>query len=159
MKYLIISDTHGYKNYLEQVLNKSHDIENIIYLGDGINDIFTAKVNRPNLNLIAAVAGNCDVNKTLPTQEILNLNGKKVLVCHGDGYHVKMGLLPLRKRSMALGADIALYGHTHRRYYEYYSGLYMFNPGSVMPSGNPFSCYGIMEIGPRGNVNFSFEEV
>ena len=57
-----------------------------------------------------------------------------------------MGLLPLRKACMDMKIDIALFGHTHRQYYEYYDGIYTFNPGSVMPSANPFSCYGILDF-------------
>ncbi|MBR6518217.1 MAG: metallophosphoesterase family protein, partial [Oscillospiraceae bacterium] len=68
-------------------------------------------------------------------------------VCHGDGYYVKMGLLPLRKRCLAMGADIALYGHTHRQYYEYLEGLYLFNPGSVKPEAEMayIPSYGILD--------------
>ena len=69
-----------------------------------------------------------------------------VFICHGDGYYVKMGLLPLRKACMEMKVDIALFGHTHRQYYEYYDGIYTFNPGSVMPSANPYSCYGILDL-------------
>ncbi len=146
MKCLIISDTHGYKNYLRRVLEKESDIKNVIYLGDGINDLFVIRSEYPDINIIAAVAGNCDVNRGLSTQEILTIEGHRILVCHGDGYYVKMGLLPLRKRCLSMGVEIALYGHTHRQYYEYNSGMYMFNPGSIMPSSNPFSCYGVMEL-------------
>lgn len=146
MKYLIISDIHGCKNYLERILEKESDIKNVIFLGDGLGDIFTLKAAHPDYNVVSAVAGNCDVNKAVPTKEVLNICGHNILVCHGDGYHVKMSLLPLRKACVAMGVDIVLYGHTHRQYYEYFDGLYMFNPGSVMPSSNPFSCYGVMEF-------------
>ncbi|MEG1863173.1 MAG: YfcE family phosphodiesterase [Oscillospiraceae bacterium] len=145
MKYLIISDTHGYKNYLKRILEKEADINDIIYLGDGLNDILTLKAQNPQLNIIA-VAGNCDVNKAVATQELIEVKGFKILICHGDGYSVKMSLLPLRKACLSFGASIALYGHTHQQYYEYFDGLYMFCPGSVMPSANPFSCYGILDF-------------
>ncbi len=145
MRYLVISDTHGYKNYLNRIVEKEEDIKNIIFLGDGLNDILTFKASHPDYNIIA-VAGNCDVNNAVATKEIITVNGYKILICHGDGYYVKMGLLPLRKACMELKVDIALYGHTHRQYYEYYDGIYTFNPGSVMPSANPFSCYGILDL-------------
>ncbi len=145
MRYLVISDTHGYRNYLERVLERQPDIKKIIFLGDGLNDVLNIQAAHPDYEIIA-VTGNCDVNKAVPAQQIININGYKVLVCHGDGFYVKMGLLPLRKACMELGVDIALYGHTHNQYYEYYDGIYMFNPGSVMPSGNPFSCYGILDL-------------
>ncbi len=146
MRYLVISDTHGYKNYLNRILEKENDIKNIIFLGDGLNDIITLKAANPEYNIVSAVAGNCDVNTAMPTKEVISVKGYKIFICHGDGYHVKMSLLPLRKACVSMGVDIALYGHTHSRYYEYFDGLYMFNPGSVMPSANPFSCYGILDM-------------
>lgn len=145
MRYLVISDTHGYKNYLNRITEKESDIKNIIFLGDGLNDILTFKAEHPDYE-ITAVAGNCDVNKSVSTKEILNIKGYRILITHGDGYYVKMGLLPLRKACLDMKVDIALYGHTHQRYYEFYDGMYMFNPGSVMPSANPFSCYGILDF-------------
>lgn len=158
MKYLIVSDIHGCKNYLERILEKESDIKNIIFLGDGLGDIFTLKARHPDYNIVSAVAGNCDVNKAVPTKEILDIKGHKLLVCHGDGYYVKMSLLPLRRACMSMGVDIALYGHTHRQYYEYFDGLYMFNPGSVAPSSNPFSCYGVLEF-VNGNPMFYHREI
>ena len=43
MRYLVISDTHGYKNYLNRILEKESDIKNIIFLGDGLNDVLNPK--------------------------------------------------------------------------------------------------------------------
>ena len=145
MKYLVISDTHGFKNYLNRIVEKEEDIKNIIFLGDGLTDIMSFKAEHPEYNIIS-VAGNCDVNKAVSTKEIITIKNYRVFICHGDGYYVKMELLPLRKACMDMNVDIALFGHTHRQYYEYYDGIYTFNPGSVMPSGNPFSCYGILDF-------------
>ncbi len=145
MKYLVISDSHGKVNYIKRIIEKEKDIKDIIFLGDGIKDIVVIKAEMPHLN-IYYVAGNVDTNKSIKTTEILNIKNYKVFLCHGDGYHVKMSLLPLRKECINKGYDIALYGHTHMQYYEYYNGLYLFCPGSVTPSDNPFSCYGIIDF-------------
>ena len=145
MRYLVISDTHGFKKYLDRIVEKEEDIKNIIFLGDGLSDILDFKAKHPEYDVIA-VTGNCDSNKDTPAKEIINIKGYTILICHGDGYYVKMGLLPLRKACMEMKVDIALFGHTHRQYYEYYDGIYTFNPGSVMPSANPFSCYGILDF-------------
>ncbi len=146
MRYIVISDTHGYKNYLNRIIEKESDIKNIIFLGDGLNDILTFKAENPEYNIVSAVAGNCDVNKAVPIKDIITVKGYRILICHGDGYYVKMSLLPLRKACMDMNVDIALFGHTHKQYYEYYDGIYTFNPGSVAPSVNPFSCYGILDF-------------
>lgn len=157
MKYLVISDTHGRKNYLNRVLEREQNIKNIIFLGDGLGDMLSLKAENPEYD-ITAVAGNCDYNAAFPVKQVIEICGYKILICHGDGYSVKMGLLPLRKACIDMGVDIALYGHTHKQYYEYYDGLYMFNPGSVIPSSNPFSCYGIMDF-TSGKPVFSHFEI
>lgn len=96
MKYLVLSDIHGDRNYLNRVLAQVPDIKNIIFLGDGLSEMLDVKRQNPEYN-ITAVTGNCDFLKDVPSQEILNINGYRVLVCHGDGYYVKMGLLPIKK--------------------------------------------------------------
>ena len=90
MKYLVLSDIHGDRNYLNRVLAQVPDIKNIIFLGDGLSEMLDVKRQNPEYN-ITAVTSNCDFLKDVPSQEILNINGYRVLVCHGDGYYVKMG--------------------------------------------------------------------
>lgn len=145
MKYLVISDTHGHKNYLSRIIQQEEEIKNIIFLGDGLDDVLSFGQQNPDYEIIA-VTGNCDSSKEVPAKEIISIKGYKILISHGDGYYVKMGLLPLRKACMEMKVDIALFGHTHRQYYEYYDGIYTFNPGSVMPSANPCCCYGILDF-------------
>lgn len=146
MKYLVLSDIHGNRNYLNRVLAEVPDIKDIIFLGDGLSEMLDVKRQNPEYN-ITAVTGNCDFLKDVPSQEILNINGYRVLVCHGDGYYVKMGLLPIKKACRELKADVALFGHTHRPYYEYDNGLYLFNPGSVTISPATLTtCYGIVDF-------------
>ena len=76
------------------------------------------------------------------------IEGYKVLITHGDGFDVTSSRLGLRRAAIGLGADIALYGHTHRQYYEYLDGLYIFCPGSVAPERASGFCpsYGIMDF-------------
>ena len=145
MRYLVISDVHGYKKYLDKIIEKESDIKNVIFLGDGLKEMLYFKEQHPDYNVVA-VTGNCDSSDEIESKQIVEVKDHKMLVCHGDGYYVKMGLLPLRKACMEMNVDIALFGHTHRQYYEYYDGIYTFNPGSVAPSANPYSCYGIVDF-------------
>ena len=147
MKYLIISDVHGYYNELRCILEENREIKDVIFLGDGLRDIEQAKLDYPKHNFIC-VKGNCDLWDSVPSMNILTLDKYKVLICHGDGFDVKTSKLALRRTAINLGVDIALYGHTHRQYYEYLDGLYIFCPGSVCPEAasgyNP--SYGIMDF-------------
>lgn len=147
MKYLIISDTHGWYTHLENILEREKEIKNIIFLGDGLADIEKAKINFPDRSF-TCVKGNCDLRDSAPSMNIITLEGYKVLITHGDGFDVKTSKLGLRRAAIGLGVDIALYGHTHRQYYEYMDGLYIFCPGSVAPEMASAFCpsYGIMDF-------------
>lgn len=147
MKYLIISDTHGWYDHLACILETEKEIKNVIFLGDGLRDIEKAKLDFPD-RVFTCVKGNCDVWDTVPSMNILSIEGYKVLITHGDGFDVKSSKLGLRRAAIGLGADIALYGHTHRQYYEYLDGLYLFCPGSVAPEMASGFCpsYGIMDF-------------
>lgn len=147
MKYLIVSDVHGYYTELCVILEKEKDIRDVIFLGDGFRDIQRAKLDYPRHNFIC-VRGNCDLWEEEPSMKTLTLDKYKVLITHGDGFDVKTSKLALRRTAINMGVDIVLYGHTHRQYYEYLDGLYIFCPGSVKPEAasgfNP--SYGIMDF-------------
>lgn len=147
MKYLIISDTHGSYTELCCILETEKEIKEVIFLGDGLADIQKAKLDYPDRNF-TCVKGNCDLWDSVPSMNILTLDKYKVLITHGDGFDVKTSKLGLRRAVIGLGVDIALYGHTHRQYYEYLDGLYIFCPGSVRPEAASGFCpsYGIMDF-------------
>lgn len=144
---LIISDTHGSQKCLRRILEKENKIDRVLFLGDGIGELALIQQEYPHIPL-DVVRGNCDIGSAALPMQILNLNGYKVLICHGDGFDVKMSLLGLRRAAIGLHVDIALYGHTHKQYYEYLDGLYLFCPGSVDKDikGGFKSCYGIIDL-------------
>ena len=146
MKWLIISDVHGYYAELCTILDTEKDIKEVIFLGDGLSDIDRAKMDYPDHNF-TCVKGNCDLFSKQPSMNILTLDGYKVLITHGDGFDVKSSKLGLRRAAIGMGVDIALYGHTHRQFYEYLDGLYIFCPGSVKPENvtGYIPSYGILD--------------
>ena len=52
MKYLVLSDIHGDRNYLNRVLAQVPDIKNIIFLGDGLSEMLDVKRQNPEYNII-----------------------------------------------------------------------------------------------------------
>ncbi|MEG3028981.1 MAG: metallophosphoesterase family protein [Oscillospiraceae bacterium] len=116
-------------------------------MGDGLSDVVRAKKDYPKLQF-DVVRGNCDISNSIAPMQVITIGNYKVLMCHGDGFDVKMSLLPLRRSAIALDATIALYGHTHKQYYEYLDGLYIFCPGSINRDicADFKVCYGIMDL-------------
>jgi hypothetical protein len=77
------------------------------------------------------VAGNCDPGSASPRELLLECEGKKLLLVHGDAYGVKSGLGMLEKRAREAGVDAVLFGHTHRATITILSGILAVNPGTL----------------------------
>ncbi len=150
MKILVMSDSHGkYKNMIDCVRLIQPD--EIFFLGDGWNDIAQVEKAFPDIP-VEKVPGNCDFTVGEKNTKLVIRNGKKILLTHGHEYSVKMGLYHYEMKAREVGADIALFGHTHCLFYDFQKDLTMLNPGSIgnPPFGN-LPSYGIIEMEDNGN--------
>ena len=129
MRILIISDTHGRTNTIRDVLDTVGDIDMFIHLGDvcGDEEYIYDNVTCP----IHMVAGNNDWDSDLPMQEEFMIGRYKVFITHGHRYSVKYTLDALLNAAYFAGADMVLFGHTHRAVSETMQGLYVVNPGTA----------------------------
>ena len=154
MKILILSDAHGANRRIEGAIALHPDAELILYLGDGSRgacDVFSTLP--PNVAAVA-VHGNCDgpFSGGLRDEEILDLEGHRILLCHGHRYGVKGGLGHLIASEKRQGADSALFGHTHERHEEYLPeyGLWLFNPGALSYPERGEPSFGLLTLTPTG---------
>lgn len=108
MRILVVSDSHGKKDRVEDVL-KREPYDYFIFLGDGLNDIESV-INDPRT---VAVRGNCDFFSTVDNTKIVEMAGLRFLITHGNQFYVKNTLYPLIVEAQVYKADVALYGHTH----------------------------------------------
>ncbi|MCD7708691.1 MAG: YfcE family phosphodiesterase [Clostridiales bacterium] len=101
------------------------------------------------------VPGNCDYVQEFP-ERVIMVEGKQILICHGHTFGVKMGYSQLEQAAHERGADVALFGHTHRVFYGTHNGVTYLNPGSIGAPGYGIPpSYGILEIdGPTGYVHY-----
>lgn len=146
MNIIVFSDSHGNSQSMIEIMQREAP-EMCIFLGDGYRDIMAVQRAFPACDY-QLVCGNCDRGEA-PRQLCIPLgNGYRAFACHGHEYSVKFGLLQLRFAALEQGADIALFGHTHRAYYDFDAGLHMLNPGSV---GDPYApSYATITIGENG---------
>ncbi len=88
------------------------------------------------------VRGNCDYDYDIPVEDILEIEGHRILFTHGNMYNVKLEYRTIEACAKEKGADAVLFGHTHKMYYTYHNGLMLLNPGSIgnPPYGIPASC-------------------
>ena len=81
------------------------------------------------------VPGNCDGWTMEPLKKQITLAGKKVLLSHGPLWGVKRGYEAAVADARACGADILLFGHTHKALCQQLEdGLWMMNPGTSRTS-------------------------
>lgn len=151
MRIIVISDSHGRKKAVEDILYLHEKVQHVIFLGDGLRDLEDMEYIFPERTFYK-VAGNCDWLSDENTSGMIELAGKRIFYTHGHIYGVKSGIGPFKNVARQHGADIALYGHTHQPYTEYDDGLYVINPGSASPAGDGKVCYGIIDIEKGGII-------
>lgn len=155
MKVVIVSDTHGSHRNLEKVLEEEKPMDMLIHLGDveGGEDYITALADCPT----HIVKGNNDFFSDLPSEEEFLMGGYHMFISHGHYYYVSMGEERIKEEARARGADIVMYGHTHKPTLTREEDLITLNPGSIAyprQEGRRPS-YMVMEIGGGDRIEFS----
>ena len=130
MRALVFSDSHGrVQPMLDAVELYRPDV--IFHLGDVVRDGEKVRLAFPQTPFYQ-VRGNCDWDRAdQETEGVARLAGKTVFYLHGHTQYVKSGLTHAVARARALGADLLLYGHTHRPQEDDCGGLLAVNPGAI----------------------------
>jgi uncharacterized protein len=129
MRVLIISDTHGKNERIDELWEKVGEVDLLIHLGDIADGeyLLDALFDCPK----HMIRGNNDFFLDLPAEKMFRLGSYKVWITHGQQYYVYSGTKRLREEGKAKGADIVMFGHTHRPYLAKEDGLLLLNPGSL----------------------------
>ena len=157
MKILVVSDTHKSHRNLERVLEMVKPVDMLIHLGDteGGEDYIAALADCPS----HIIRGNNDFFSDLPQEEEFEVEGRRIFITHGHYYYVAMSEERLKEEARERGADIVMYGHTHKPALTREPGLIILNPGSVAyprQAGRRPS-YMVMNVAPQGEVDISLE--
>jgi hypothetical protein len=114
-----------------------------LHLGDGWRDAEELCRRCPGLR-VEKVPGNCDARVRESALRVLDVGGKRVMLCHGHTLGVKADLNRLLYAALEQGADAALFGHTHRPYVDIVRGVVLLNPGSIGDARRP--TYGTLTV-------------
>lgn len=125
----VISDTHSMGRYIKLGRKYIKEADVLIHLGDNSEDI--EELIKDFKGEVYGVRGNCDNSNIYPTEQILNIGGKKIFSTHGHLYGVKNNLNNIYYRAKELNADIVLFGHTHENLLKEEDGIVFMNPGSI----------------------------
>ena len=154
MRVLIVSDTHGRHNGLDRALQEAGDIDMLIHLGDveGGEEYIDTDVDCEK----HIVRGNNDFFSDLPREEEFYIGKYKIFITHGHSYYVSLDPEYIREEGKARKADIVMFGHTHRPFFEEMDEIIVLNPGSLSfprQEGRKGS-YMIMETDGEGRPYF-----
>ncbi len=137
VKALVFSDTHGNVQFVTRMVKKVTP-HVCLHLGDGLEDILEVKNSLKTP--IVCVPGNCDFWQDPQWWKVVDLNGRRVFLTHGDRFQVDEGLDNLLAFAMKQKCDLVLYGHTHRPYVEWHGEVLVVNSGSAMLGSNILTC-------------------
>lgn len=139
MKILVLSDSHrALGAMLEAAEIENPDV--VIHLGDHVSDAEDLSYALNTVDFYM-VKGNCDFGAQAPETILTELGGRRFFLTHGHLFGVKRDLSALEQEANRLGAEIALFGHTHRPFLETCGGVQMMNPGAARDGR-----YGVIEL-------------
>jgi putative phosphoesterase len=148
--FLVMSDTHGDVFSALKIIKEYPQINGVIHLGDYSKDAKRLMIQYPELEFYS-VPGNCDFVFDMPSDILLDIEGKRLLLTHGHRYDVKNGLEKLENKAIREKADAVLFGHTHSPYIGYRSNVLFVNPGSLYYSrGSGAKTYALLEVSSNG---------
>lgn len=150
MKIIVMSDSHRMYRPLEKIFSQ-YSADSYIHLGDGEDEINMIAGQFPDKKIFH-VKGNCDISSLNGNELFIELaDNCRIFATHGHLYNVDFSLDDLKHKASEYGANIALYGHTHKRFCTYEDGLYIMNPGSAScPRDGKSPSFGIIDVSPSG---------
>ncbi|MGL5918840.1 MAG: metallophosphoesterase family protein [Cetobacterium sp.] len=152
MKILVITDSHGNTRDIYDIITKENP-ELVIWTGDHSGDGEECSSAFPEIKF-SIVRGNCDYfDRKFNDEEILDLDGVKILITHGHLYDVKNDLLTLESKAESYKVDAVCFGHTHIKYYKEKAGIKYFNPGALKDNR-----YGVLLIEDK-KLTFNYKEI
>ncbi|MHC4755262.1 MAG: YfcE family phosphodiesterase [Planctomycetota bacterium] len=136
MKFGIISDTHDHRANVARAVDifTEQNVDYILHAGDIISPSTAVTLAKVKNAKFIGVFGNCCRDKKVMAQEIQNLGGE----IHSHIYNDKVGPLnvfithkpeDLDKVTENSDLDLAVFGHTHKKFVHKIGQSLVINPG------------------------------
>ena len=123
MKILIVSDSHYFNEYLENITKQLRNkVDFMIHCGDS-----SLEINDPLLKDYICVKGNHD-HANFPVYTVKD----NILITHGQYHDVYLQYDTLVNLCKENNCKYCFHGHTHIPTHQYYKGIHFVNPGSTM---------------------------
>ncbi len=157
-KLLVLSDSHKTPGAIKSAMRAEADAAAVIYLGDGLSDLELVLTEFPGKR-VYAVAGNCDHGALEPQDGLAVFEKLIIYYTHGHNHGVKYETDSLVRAAKARGAEIALFGHSHRPCRQLQDGVLLFNPGSCGNCYTGPNTYGVLTLENGKVVSAEHKEV
>lgn len=152
----VFSDTHSATALMLRTI-RSVRPDVVIHLGDYERDAEKIRTEFPEVALYN-VCGNCDMYPSAPNADIVPLGPVKAFITHGHLYNVEWGdLSNLAYAAMEQGAQIAMFGHTHRAVNDELGSVKILNPGTA-GRGSELT-WVLVEVYPNGGITMEIKEL
>lgn len=117
MRILVLSDSHGNVENMARCVELTQP-NAILHLGDCQRDAEALHRLYPAIPL-QGVPGNCDWGAVDGPEVLTEYGGVRILLMHGHTRNVKASTLSAIYAAREMGAQILLFGHTHRPLVDY----------------------------------------
>jgi len=158
---LVLSDSHGDIESLKTAIRGyGEKADLILHAGDGAQDLLRLQFSGVGLKPWEGVRGNSDADFSLPLRKTIEYRGKRILLCHGHLHSVGSSLDELLRAARAEEADVVVFGHSHRPFWEEVAGILLLNPGSLSrPRGRERGSFAVIAWGETGWFDVRFYEL
>lgn len=127
MKYLVVSDNHGDRQILVDLVNQFQEqVDLFIHCGDS-----ELPADDELFAIYQGVGGNCDFDSRYEDRRLITTDLDRIYVTHGHLSNVKFGLSKIAMEAAEQDASVVLFGHTHQIGCEVVQHRLYLNPGSI----------------------------
>lgn len=133
MKYLVVSDNHGDRQILVDILEAyQNKIDVFFHCGDS-----ELSSDDSLWQSFHVVRGNCDYGGDFSDSVVVKTPLDTIFMTHGHLADVRFGLTNLGMQAQKAEADLVLFGHTHQIACEMVGKRLFLNPGSISQPRGP----------------------
>lgn len=129
MRVLVVSDSHGRVDNMIRAVERMQP-DYVLHLGDCQRDLEKLRREFPELPM-EGVPGNCDWGSYDQPERLIELGGVRILMLHGHTRNVKSSPMAAMYAAREYGAQVLLFGHTHRPLVDNDGTLLTLNPGAA----------------------------
>jgi len=156
-KIVVFGDTHlvdgEAADLSRDLVSAIADCDLAIHTGD-IVSVSTLEMIQGLTDLVAVYGNQChsEVRLRLRRREIVELDGVRIGILHGDGAASSSQAAHNAFRGERL--DVVVFGHSHRRLKQVFEDRLLLNPGSVCQPRGDRRSYAILDTHPELTAGF-----